>query len=56
MYAEEHPTLRDFLEGYRAKVRRLAPELSVPELPAQGGDLVDFLRAFTVEQMLAYGW
>ena len=55
VYAGEE-TLRDWIEHYRAKVRSFAPELSVPELPAEGGDLVDFLRAFTVEQMLAYGW
>ena len=55
VYAGEE-TLREWAESYRAKAHRFDPGAPLPDLPADGGDLVGFLRAFTVEQMLAVGW
>jgi hypothetical protein len=49
-------TLREWLESYRAKAHRFVPDAPLPALPVDGGDLLEFLRGFTVEQMLAYGW
>ena len=44
------------MEFYRNKAHRFVPNAPVPEIPVYGGDLIEFLDSFTVEQMLAYGW
>ncbi len=64
-------TLRASIESFRDKVSRhdsvsslvlfwnkvcCCQTQAVPAVPTNGGDLVEFMRGFTIEQLLVYGW
>lgn len=49
-------TLGEYLTFYRDKAHRFNPSVPLPDIPENGGDLVEFIESFTVYQMLSVGW
>ena len=53
----EKETMRDVMERYVKKASHFHPQdPPPPSVPTEGGDLLKWLRRFTVNQLLAVGW